>query len=111
MAANVVMTEAEGEKFWPIYREYRNEVAKFGKERIALKKDLADNFGPPTNAKAKSLTDGWHANEKQRIALKAKYVTKYQKVLPAVNVARVLQIENKLDALVAVGLMPHWPYC
>jgi hypothetical protein len=40
-------------------------------------KDLADNFG--------SLTDRWFANEKQSTALKAKYVAKYQKVLPTVR--------------------------
>jgi hypothetical protein len=109
MAANVIMTDAEGEKFWPIYRDYRTEMAKLGDERIAVMKDLADHFESLTDAKAKSLTDRWLANEKERIALKAKYVAKYQKVLSAVKAARVLQIENKLDALVDVGLASSIP--
>ena len=28
MAANVVLTEAEATKFWPIYREYRLDVSQ-----------------------------------------------------------------------------------
>jgi len=109
MAANVVMTEAEGKQFWPIYRDYRNDVAKINDERVALMKDLADNFNSLTDAKAKSITDRWLASEKQRVELKAKYVAKYQKVLSDVKAARVLQIENKLDALVEVGLAASIP--
>jgi hypothetical protein len=104
MAANVIMTDAEEAAFWPIYREYRGEVAKINDGRIALMKDLAANFDTLTDAKAKSITAGWLASEKERIELKTKYAAKFESVLSAVKAARVLQIENKMDALVDVGL-------
>jgi hypothetical protein len=109
MAANVIMSKDEGDKFWPVYRDYRAEVAKSNDERIALMKDLAENFGSLTDAKAKSITNGWLSNERQRIALKSKYVVKFEKVLSAVKAARVLQIENKLDAIVDAGLAQTIP--
>jgi hypothetical protein len=109
MAANVIMTDAEGAKFWPIYREYRNEVAKLNDKTVALMQQFAQNFDALTDANAKSLTNDWLSIEKQRVALKAKYVGKYGKVLSAVKTARVLQIENKLDALVQMGLAKSIP--
>jgi hypothetical protein len=104
MAANVVLTEAEGTKFWPLYRDYRNDVSKINDKLIALIKDYADNFEAMTDAKAKSYTTSYLDVQKQRIDLKAKYVGKFDKVLPPVKTARVLQIETKLDAFVDAGL-------
>ena len=109
MAANVIMTDAEGAKFWPLYREYRVEVLKLNDKLVELMKDLAVNFEMLTDAKAKSITDGSLAIEKERIALKTKYVQKYAKVLSAVKTARVLQIENKLDVIVQAGLAKTVP--
>jgi len=109
MAANLTLSDAESQKFWPIYRDYRNEVAGINDKMVALLKDFADNYESMSNSKAKSITDGYLQIEKQRIELKTKYVDKYAKVLSAVQTARVLQIENKLDALVEVGLAKSIP--
>lgn len=109
MAANVKLTDAEATKFWPIYRDYRNDVAKVNDSTIALMQELADNFDSLTDARAKSITDRWLAGEKDRLDLKTKYVAKFEKAVGAVKAARVLQIENKMDALVDVGLAKTIP--
>jgi hypothetical protein len=109
LAANVIMTDAEGAKFWPLYRDYRHEVAALNDRTEALIQRFAQNFGSMTDAEARSITNDWLAIEKQRIALKAKYVGKFQKVLYGVTAARVLQVENKLDALVQMGLAKTIP--
>ncbi len=104
MAANVVLTEAEATKFWPLYREYRLEVGKINDQLVALIKDYSENFEAMTDAKAKTYTTGYLDVQKQRIDLKSKYVGKFDKVLSPVNTARVLQIETKLDAMIDAGL-------
>jgi len=109
MAANLVLTDDESQKFWPIYRDYRNEVGALNDKMVALIRDFADNFDNLSDSKAKSITQTYLQIEKQRIDLKAKYVDKYGKVLSAVQTARVLQIENKLDALVQAGLAKSIP--
>ncbi len=109
VAAGVPLTEQEAQKFWPLYREYRNEVASLNDETITLMKEFAGNFDALTSERAKSIADRWLAIEKQRIELKAKYADKYAKVLGGVKMARVLQIENKLDALVQVALAKTVP--
>jgi Spy/CpxP family protein refolding chaperone len=109
MAANVDLTGEESDKFWPVYRDYRNDVAKLNDKRVAIIKDFADNYGSLTDDKAKSLIRQSLDNQKARDSLKAKYVGKFEKVLPAVKAARVMQIENKLDALVDVALAVSIP--
>jgi Spy/CpxP family protein refolding chaperone len=109
MAANVSLTDEQSQKFWPLYRDYRNEVGALNDKMVALIKDFANNFDSLSDSKAKSITQSYLQIEKQRIDLKAKYVGKYAKVLSAVQTARVLQIENKLDALVQVGLAKSIP--
>jgi hypothetical protein len=47
--------------------------------------------------------------QKQRLALKKKYTQRYGKVLGGAKMVRVLQIENKLDALTEVNLARSLP--
>ena len=109
MAANLKLTEAEGAKFWPVYREYRDDVARINEKALAVIKDFADNYASLTDTKAKSITRGMLETKKQRIALMSKYVPKYAKVLGDVKTARAMQIESKLDALVDVALAQTIP--
>jgi hypothetical protein len=109
VAANVVLTEAEATKFWPIYREYRFDVAKINDKLVALIKDYSENFEAMTDAKAKQYTTGYLDVQKQRVDLKSKYVGKFDKVLSPIKTARVLQIETKLDSMVDAGLAKTIP--
>jgi Spy/CpxP family protein refolding chaperone len=109
MALNVELTSEESDKFWPLYRNYRNDVAKLNDERVAIIRDFADHYESLTNDKAKSLIRQTLDNQKARDSLKAKYVGKFEKVLPAIKAARVMQLENKLDALVDVTLAVSIP--
>lgn len=109
IAANVVLTEAESTKFWPIYREYRLDVSKINDKLVALIKDYSQNFEAMTDAKAKEYTTGYLDVQKQRVELKSKYVGKFDKVLAPIKTARVLQIETKLDSMIEAGLAKTIP--
>ena len=51
MAANVVLTEDEATKFWPLYRDYRNDVSKINDKLVALLKDYSENYEAMTDRK------------------------------------------------------------
>ncbi len=104
MAANIALAEPTADKFWPLYREYRNEVAKLNDQRVALIRSFADNYSTLTDDAAKKLTNDSLSISKQAVALKTKYIAKYGKVLTPLQAARVLQVENKLDAIVEVEI-------
>ena len=63
----------------------------------------------PTAEQAKALVDEMMAVEKANLAVKEAYLPKFRKVLPEVKVARFLQLENKIDAVVRVGLAADIP--
>ncbi len=109
VAANVVLTETESTKFWPLYREYRAEAAKIGDRLLALIKQYSDNFESMTDAKAKTYATDYLSIEKQQVELKSKYLGKFDKVLPPVKTARILLIETKLDSMVGAGLAKTIP--
>jgi|WetSurMetagenome_2_1015567.scaffolds.fasta_scaffold05230_3 hypothetical protein len=109
LAANLGLTDAEGAAFWPLYREYRNEVAKGGDRVQKMIQDFARVYDTATAQQARALVDEMMAIEKANLAVKEAYLPKFRTVLPEVKVARLLQLENKIDAVVRVGLAADMP--
>jgi hypothetical protein len=109
LARSVAFTDEEGRNFWPAYRDYRNEVAALDDRTLALVDDFAENYEALSTEKAKAIADEWLAVEKKRLALKEKYVKRYQKFLPGPKLVRVLQVENRLDLLVQLRLARNVP--
>jgi hypothetical protein len=94
------LTQEEMQAFWPLYREYRVEAAKVGDRIVALIATYADAYGDLTDETADKLLTEFVSVEKQRARIKAKYLPKFKKVLPARKVARFYQLENKLDVTI-----------
>ena len=109
VAANLGLTDAEGEAFWPVYREYRSEIAKVGDRLQKLIQDYARIYDSATEAQARAMVDELMSMQQQQLKVKQRYLPRFRKVLTEVKVARLLQIENKVDALVAVGLAADIP--
>jgi hypothetical protein len=94
------LTPEEMETFWPLYREYRLEAAKIGDRIVALIQRYAANYDDLTEATADKLVADFVKVEQARANLKAKFLPKFKKVLPAKKVMRFYQVENKLDVLI-----------
>jgi hypothetical protein len=109
VAANLKLTDAEGVAFWPLYREYRGELAKGGDRVQKMIQDFARVYDTATAAQAKALVDEMLAIQQADLKVKELYLPKFRKVLPEVKVARFLQIENKVDAVVRLGLAADIP--
>ncbi len=111
VAANLTLTEAEAAAFWPLYREYHAEFAKIGDKSVQLITDYATayNAASLTDVQAMDLTKAYLEQQKAVIDLKQKYLSKFAKILPGKTAARFFQIENKLDAVVAVGIADQVP--
>jgi hypothetical protein len=109
VAANLGLTDTEGAAFWPLYREYRAELAKGGDRVQKMIQDFARVYDTATAEQAKALVDEMMAIQKADLAAKEAYLPKFRKVLPEVKVARFLQLENKLDAVVRLGLAADLP--
>ena len=101
VAANMQLSEAEANSFWPVYEQYQNELFLIRARTLKLIRDYASAYGQMTNDTAKTLLDELITIEKLQAKLRQAYVAKFRKVLPDVKVVRYYQIENKIHA----GLM------
>jgi hypothetical protein len=99
VAANLPLNDAQSAAFWPLYREYRLEVAKQNDRLAQLITQYAQVYGTMTNEEAKKLSDTYLDIDQKRLDLKKKYLKKFEKVLPASLVTRAMQTEQKLDAM------------
>jgi hypothetical protein len=90
----------EAEAFWPLYRDYRNEMAKVGDRLVKLINDYADAYDTITDDQAGKMLDEYLSIQRATNEVKAAYVPKFRQVLPARKVARFFQVDNKLDAVV-----------
>jgi hypothetical protein len=109
IAFNMSFTQEEKEKFWPLYREYRRAMAEVGDKRLDIIVDYADNIDAMTDSKAKQLLDRSFAVEKEAIKVKQKYAGKFGRILPETKVVRLMQIENRMDALVELKIAEGVP--
>ena len=106
VATNMDLTESEAKGFWPVYEEYQKDLVAIN-QRIGklIEKYAADyRANTLTDEKAKPLIDELVAIEQAEAGLKASYVPKLSQVLPQKKVARYLQIENKIRAVVKYEL-------
>jgi len=111
VAANMQLTESEAKAFWPVYEQYQKDLAAINQRIGKLIESYAADYraNTMTDEKAKKLTAEFVAIEKAEAGLKEAYVPKLSKVLPAKKVARYLQIENKIRALVKYELAREIP--
>lgn len=109
VAANLGLTDAEGAAFWPVYREYRGEMAKVGDRLQKLIQDYAKIYDTATAEQAKPMVDEMLSIQKAELKVKESYLPKFRKVIPETKVARFLQIENKIDALIKLELAADIP--
>jgi len=106
VAVNMELTESEAKRFWPVYEAYQKDLEKLNKRIGSLLRSYAKDYRNKTltDKKAKKLVDEYIAIEEAEAKMKGSYVPRLTKVLPGIKVARYLQIENKIRAIVKFDL-------
>ena len=111
VAKYMELTELEGEKFWPVFEEYQKDVEKLNQRLHNLLQSYAADYRNKslTDDKAKKLIDEALAIEQAEADLKSTYAPRLGKVLPVKKVARYLQIENKIRAVIKYDIAQGVP--
>jgi hypothetical protein len=97
--ANMLLTNSEAARFWPIYDEYRAEIHKLGDRRVKLITDYAANRNAMSEDEAMRLLKEAIDIDKEKLDVQGDYVKKFNKELSARTTARFFHIEQKLDAI------------
>jgi len=111
VAENMDLTESEAKEFWPVYDQYQNDLAEINERIVDLIKSYAADYRAKsmTDEKAQNLISEFVAVGRAEAGLNESYVPKLNKVLPPKKVARYLQIENKIRAVVKYNLAEEIP--
>ena len=111
VAANMDLTESEAKGFWPVYDAYQADLDGLNRRLGQLIKRYAEAYRTKTLTEetAKSLIDEAIAIERAEVGMRESYVPKLSAALPGTKVARYLQIENKIRALIKYELASEIP--
>ncbi len=106
VAVNMELTNSEAKGFWPVYDEYQNDLREINQRILNLLRSYETDYRNKslTNERAKRLIDEFVSIEQAEAKLKGSYLPKLNMVLPAKKVARYLQIENKIRAILVYDL-------
>jgi hypothetical protein len=113
VATNMNLNDAEAKNFWPLYDGYQKELEQINQRLGKMINAYAEAFnagkGEISNDQAKKIMGEALAAEESEVTLRKSYAEKLGKALPATKVARYLQIENKIRALVKFELAAQIP--
>ena len=111
VAMNMDLNSFEAKEFWPLYDAYQVQLQEVNVEigRIIGEYANAYNKGPVPNPLAKKLIKAILATEVKEVKIKIANYRAVQAVLPAVKVARYMQIESKIRAIEKFGIASEVP--
>ena len=109
IAINVPLTDAEAQKFWPIYDSYTAELVHINNAKYGLLKQYAQNNANMTDAQASEWTPQILQGDVNVAALRQKYWPKVSAVLPPKKAALYEQVERQAQLLIDVQLATQVP--
>ncbi|TQV85959.1 hypothetical protein [Aliikangiella coralliicola] len=111
IAKTLMLSTDESKQFWPLYKEYRKAVSNIDTKTIQLLKDYAKSYNnnEVSNEIANRLMSEFLQVDLSRINLKARYMKKFTKKLPAKLVWRYFHAENNLDTMIRYAYISQIP--
>lgn len=106
---NVHFTSAESKAFWPLYREYRASMRANGDLRLELIREFAASYETITDEQANNLLNRSMNIHQDRLDTRRQYAGRFAEILPGKKVARIMQMETKLDTAVDMKLAAEIP--
>lgn len=109
LAANLELDEKERSVFWPLYREYRDELESAISARVDLLDRFFASYETLTDAEALDLLDRTLEWRKEVLKVRSAHAKKMRKSLSGKTVTRFFQIENKMDLIIEYELAGEIP--
>jgi len=104
VAANMQLTGAEAEKFWPVYDQYAADLAKINDAKAALIQDYLQNIDTMNGEQAEAYIRKRAAVEESIMQLRLKYLPALSKVLSGRQTALFFQIDWRVGLLIDLQL-------
>lgn len=99
---NLQLTDAQAEKFSPLYDAYVKDLTKIGDERQAIIEFYSKNFDTLTDAQADDLAKRMLAVDTQAASMREQWAPKFRKVLTGKQTALFLQLDRRISQLIEI---------
>jgi hypothetical protein len=109
IAANMKLTDAEAEKFWPLYDQYVSDLVQINTTKYDLIKQYVNAQGNLTDAQADTAVKQWIGVDQSVSDLRLKYVPSFRKVLSAKNTALFYQLDRRVQLMIDLQLAAALP--
>ncbi len=109
IAANMDLTDAEAQQFWPVYDRYTAELVTIFDRKFALIKEYAQNYTTLTDEQAESYIKGRAAAEESVMQLRLKYLPIVRNVLSGKSTALFFQMDWRLGLIIDLQLASQTP--
>jgi hypothetical protein len=106
---NMSLTDAEAEKFWPVYNHYEKDVHEVNNQKYALLKQYAEMWATMTDENALIYVRRWLEADGQVQALRLRYVPVVSHVLPGKKAATFFQLDRRLNMIIDLQLFSQIP--
>ena len=106
---NMSLSDAEAQKFWPIYNHYVTELQEVNNQKYALLKQYAEMWATMTDEDALIYVRHWLEADGQAQALRLKYVPVVSQVLPGKKAATFFQLDRRLNMIIDLQLFSQIP--
>jgi hypothetical protein len=104
VAANMDLTDAQAEKFWPLYDQYTADLSKINDAKTALVKDYFEHHATLNDEQAEHYIRQRAEIEQSISRLKVEYVPRFRKVLSGKQAALFFQIDWRISLLIDLQL-------
>jgi Spy/CpxP family protein refolding chaperone len=109
LLANVPLGKDEGDGFWPLFRDYRRDMAKLQEQRAQAVAEYAETSRTMTGDQAKAMIELFLAADEGIVKVKRDYLKKFRKFLPETKVTRVFMIDERIDSALSAQLLSGVP--
>ena len=100
IALNMDLTEAEGEKFWPVYDKYQEALRDLNEDYVLFVWANMEDTLISSNDKAQTIIKEFLDIETMRIELIKTFAGQFGEVLPPRKLIRYLQLESRAKTFI-----------
>jgi Spy/CpxP family protein refolding chaperone len=97
VAKNLSLTAAQAAKFWPVFDGYQKEQSAIIDEQMKSLQKYADSYQTLDDAGALALINAHFDRDSKMNALRQKWLSEFQKVLPTKLAVRAMQIDRRVS--------------
>jgi Spy/CpxP family protein refolding chaperone len=109
MAKNLTLTAEQASKFWPVFNAYQKQQNAIMDAQLKGLQKYMESSETLDDASALALMDAHLERDAKMTALRRKWLTEFQKVLPTKLAVRAMQIDRRLSLVAQMEVAAQLP--